>query len=241
MVTGSGAGIGRAAAVELARRGYRIAVTDVDGAAGKATEAMLDDAAAFIMDVRDPASVGRAVADVVAWGTGIDVLVNNAGPGSTQTIVDTPPDVWDEVFAVNVSGIYNCCRSVLPGMIERGGGVIVNVASVAGLIGLPNRAAYCASKGAVVSLTKAMAVAHVRQGVRVNCVCPGTVDSPWVKRLLAQADDPDDAHAALVARQPIGRLGTPQEVASAIAYLASDEAAFVTGTALVVDGGLMAG
>jgi NAD(P)-dependent dehydrogenase (short-subunit alcohol dehydrogenase family) len=169
------------------------------------------------------------------------VLANVAGIGSTQTVLDTPPELWEAVFAVNVRGVFNTCRAVLPGMIGRGGGVVVNAASIAGLVGLRNRAAYCASKGAVVALTKAMALDHVGQGIRVNCVCPGTVDTPWVGRLLDAAEDPAAARAALVARQPIGRLGTAEEVAKAIAYLASDDAAFVTGTELVIDGGLVAG
>lgn len=241
LVTGAGSGIGRASAVELGRRGYRVAAADRDGASAEATAALLADALAVELDVRDSGSVDRGTAEVLAWGGAIDLLVNNAGIGSTQTIVDTPPDAWEDVFAVNVRGIYNCCRSVLPRMIERGRGVVVNVASVAGLVGIPNRAAYCASKGAVVTLTKAMAIDHVKQGIRVNCVCPGTVETPWVERLLAASPDPEAARGALVARQPIGRLGTPEEVASAIAYLASDEAAFVTGAALVIDGGIAAG
>jgi enoyl-[acyl-carrier-protein] reductase (NADH) len=142
-------------------------------------------------------------------------------------------EVWERVFAVNVTGVYNACRAALPAMIERGRGSIVNVASVAGLVGLPQRAAYCASKGAVISLTRAMAIDHVADGVRVNCVCPGTVDTPWVARLLDASGDAAAARERLAARQPLGRLGTPQEIAEAIGYLADAE--FATGTALVVD------
>ncbi len=138
----------------------------------------------------------------------VDLLANVAGTGSTQNVVETPPELWDAVFAVNVRGIFNTARAVLPGMIERGGGVIVNAASIAGMVGLRDRAAYCASKGAVIALTKAMAIDHVGDGIRVNCVCPGTVDTPWVGRLIDAADDPVATRAALVARQPIGRLGT---------------------------------
>ncbi len=189
----------------------------------------------------DAGSVDDAVARILDEVGSIDVLANVAGIGSTQTVIDTPPAVWEAVFAVNVRGIFHTCRAVLPSMIERGGGVVVNTASIAGMVGLGQRAAYCASKGAVIALTKAMAIDHVDQGIRVNCVCPGTIDTPWVGRLLASASDAGTARAALVARQPIGRLGTAEEVAKAIAYLAGDDAAFITGTELVIDGGLVAG
>ena len=167
-------------------------------------------------------------------------LVTGAGSGigSTQTVVDTPEEVWDQVFAVNVRGAFLACKYTIPHMLATGGGVIVNIASVAGLVGIRNRAAYCASKGAIISLTRAVAVDHVQQNIRCNCICPGTVGSPWVGRLLAAAPDPAAEEAALIARQPMRRLGTPEEVARAALYLASDDAAFVTGTALVIDGGL---
>jgi NAD(P)-dependent dehydrogenase (short-subunit alcohol dehydrogenase family) len=227
LVTGAASGIGAATAAELTARGWR--VVGLDRAAGEGI--------GCVVDVTDTAAVAAAVAAVGR----VDLLANVAGIGSTQNVVETPPELWDAVFAVNVRGIFNVSRAVLPGMIARRAGVIVNAASVAGLIGLRNRAAYCASKGAVVALTKAMAIDHVGDGIRVNCVCPGTVDTPWVGRLLAAAEDPAATRAALVARQPMGRLGTAQEIAKAIAYLASDDAAFVTGTELVIDGGLVAG
>jgi 2-keto-3-deoxy-L-fuconate dehydrogenase len=167
----------------------------------------------------------------------LDVLVNVAGIGSTTTAPDTPLEVWEEVFAVNARGSFLCCKHAIPGMAERGRGSIVNVASVAGLVGLRNRAAYCASKGAVIALTRALAVDHVGDGIRVNAVCPGTVDTPWVRRLVEEAGESLDA---LRARQPLGRLGTPEEIADAVLYLASDAAAFVTGSVFVIDGGLTA-
>jgi 2-keto-3-deoxy-L-fuconate dehydrogenase len=241
LVTGAGSGIGRATAHEMHARGLRIAAVDRDERALETLAGELDGLVACPADVTDLASVDAAVAGVVRRLGAIDVLANVAGVGSTQTVVETPPEVWEAVFAVNVRGIFHTCRAVLPGMIARGAGVVVNAASVAGLVGLRDRAAYCASKGAVIALTKAMAIDHVAQGIRVNCVCPGTVDTPWVGRLLAAAEDPAAARAHLVARQPIGRLGTAEEVAKAIAYLASDDAAFVTGTELVIDGGLVAG
>jgi 2-keto-3-deoxy-L-fuconate dehydrogenase len=227
LVTGAASGIGRATAVELAARGWE--VIGLDRAAGEGV--------AITVDVTDTDAVARALAQAGP----IDLLANVAGTGSTQNVVDTPPELWDAVFAVNVRGIFNTARAVLPGMIARGSGVIVNAASIAGMVGLKDRAAYCASKGAVIALTKAMAIDHVGDGIRVNCVCPGTVDTPWVGRLIDAADDPAATRAALVARQPMGRLGRAEEVAKAIAYLASDDAAFVTGTELVIDGGLVAG
>ena len=182
------------------------------------------------LDVRDEDAVRAATGD-------LDVLVNVAGIGSTTSAPDTPLHVWEDVFAVNARGTFLCCKHAIPGMVARGGGTIVNIGSVAGLVGLRNRAAYCASKGAVIALTRALAVDHVGDGVRVNVVCPGTVDSPWVQRLVHDAGESLDA---LRARQPMGRLGTPEEIADAVLYLASDAAAFVTGSSLVIDGGLTA-
>jgi NAD(P)-dependent dehydrogenase (short-subunit alcohol dehydrogenase family) len=165
----------------------------------------------------------------------LDVLVNCAGIGSTTNAPETTLDVWENVMAVNARGTFLCCKHAIPGMAARGGGSIVNIASVAGLVGLRNRAAYCASKGAVISLTRALAVDHVADGIRVNAVAPGTVDSPWVRRLV---EDVGESLDALRARQPMGRLGAPGEIADAVAYLVAAE--FVTGSVLVIDGGLTA-
>jgi 2-keto-3-deoxy-L-fuconate dehydrogenase len=219
LVTGAGSGIGEAVARRLAADGADVIATDLVAGPGLVQ-----------LDVRDEAQVAEVVHDV-------DVLVNVAGIGSTTSAPDTPIEVWEDVFAVNARGTFLCCKHAIPGMIARGGGSIVNVASVAALVGLKNRAAYSASKGAVVALTRALAVDHVADGVRVNAVCPGTVDSPWVRRLVEEAGESLDA---LRARQPMGRLGTPDEIAGAVAYLASDAAAFVTGTVLTIDGGLTA-
>jgi meso-butanediol dehydrogenase / (S,S)-butanediol dehydrogenase / diacetyl reductase len=217
LVTGAGSGIGAAVARLLTSEGAAVVAADLTG-----TDVELD--------VRDETQVARVVRDV-------DVLVNVAGVGSTTTAPETPLDVWEEVFAVNARGTFLCCKHAIPAMIARGGGSIVNIASVAAIVGLKNRAAYCASKGAVISLTRALAVDHVGDGIRVNAVCPGTIDTPWVRRLVEEAGESLDA---LTARQPLGRLGTADEVAEAVAYLASDAAAFVTGSVLVIDGGLTA-
>ena len=158
--------------------------------------------------------------------------------GATATTApDTSLQVWEDVFAVNARGTFLTCKHAIPAMVARGGGSIVNMASIAGVVGLRNRAAYCASKGAVIALTRALAVDHVGDGVRVNAVAPGTVGSPWVQRLVSEAGESLDD---LRARQPMGRLGEPDEIAAAVLYLASDAAAFVTGSVLTIDGGLTA-
>jgi len=224
LVTGAGSGIGAAVARRFAADGAEVIVADLS------PEAVADElgAEAVVLDVRDEEQVAPAMAD-------LDVLVNVAGIGSTTNAPETTLDVWENVFAVNARGTFLCCKHAIPGMAARGGGSIVNIASVAGLIGLRNRAAYCASKGAVISLTRALAIDHVAEGIRVNAVAPGTVDSPWVRRLV---EDVGESLDALRARQPLGRLGTPEEIADAVAYLAAAE--FVTGSVLVIDGGLTA-
>jgi 2-keto-3-deoxy-L-fuconate dehydrogenase len=229
LVTGAGSGIGAAVARRLAAGGADVVVAEVELPAVEALAREIG-GRPLQLDVRDEQQVAGAM-------PGLDVLVNVAGIGSTTTAPETPLDVWEDVFAVNARGTFLCCKHAIPGMAERRRGSIVNIASVAALVGLRNRAAYCASKGAVVALTRALAVDHVADGIRVNAVCPGTVDSPWVRRLVEDAGESLDD---LRARQPMGRLGLPEEIADAVAYLASDAAGFVTGTTLVIDGGLTA-
>ena len=230
-MTGAGSGIGAAVARRLHAEGADVILADVRAEPVEAIAGELGQRAQAVrLDVRDEDAV-RAVAPEV------DVLANVAGIGSTTTAPETPLAVWEDVFAVNARGTFLCCKHAIPGMIDRGGGSIVNVASAGGLVGLRNRAAYCASKGAVIAMTRALAVDHVAEGVRVNAVCPGTVDSPWVARLV---EDAGESLEALRARQPMGRLGTPDEIAEAVLYLASEDAAFVTGSLFVIDGGLTA-
>jgi 2-keto-3-deoxy-L-fuconate dehydrogenase len=224
LVTGGGSGIGAAVAHRLADDGFNVTVADLEPES-VATEL---GATSVRLDVRDEEQVAHAMDDV-------DVLVNAAGIGSTADAPGTSLEVWENVFAVNARGTFLCCKHAIPGMKKRGSGVIVNIASVAGLIGLKNRAAYSASKGAVIALTRALAIDHVGDGIRVNAVCPGTIDTPWVQRLVHDAGESIDA---LRARQPMGRLGTPEEVADAVLYLTTAE--FATGTILTVDGGLTA-
>jgi 2-keto-3-deoxy-L-fuconate dehydrogenase len=231
LVTGAGSGIGEAVARRLHEEGAEVVLTNVSAEPVEAIAAELGERASAVrLDVRDEDAVREVVRD-------LDVLANVAGVGSTTAAPDTPLVVWEDVLAVNARGTFLCCKHAIPGMVERGGGSVVNMASVAGLVGLRNRVAYSASKGAVIAMTRALAVDHVADGVRVNAVCPGTVDTPWVRRLVEEVGESLDA---LRARQLMGRLGTTEEIAGAVAYLASDEAAFVTGTAFVVDGGLTA-
>jgi NAD(P)-dependent dehydrogenase (short-subunit alcohol dehydrogenase family) len=232
-VTGAGSGIGEAVARALHREGARVTIADLapDRAQAVANELGDERALAVALDVRDEPAVRHALPD------DLDVLVNVAGIGSTTSAPETSLEIWENVFAVNARGTFLTCKYAIPSMIERGGGTIVNMASIAGIVGLRNRAAYCASKGAVIALTRALAIDHVAEGVRVNAVCPGTVDSPWVQRLVSEAGESIDA---LRARQPMGRLGQPKEIAEAVLYLASDAAAFMTGSVLTIDGGLTA-
>ncbi|CAL9284713.1 SDR family NAD(P)-dependent oxidoreductase [Streptomyces sp. SudanB52_2052] len=232
LVTGGASGIGRATADLLAERGAQVAVLDLDPSpVGKP---LLGHRA----DVTDDTSVRAAVAAAVAELRGLDILVNNAGIGAQGTVEDNPDDEWHRVYDVNVVGMVRTTRACLPHLRASAHAAIVNTCSIAATAGLPQRALYSATKGAVYSLTLAMAADHVREGIRVNCVNPGTVDTPWVGRLLDAAPDPAAERAALEARQPTGRLVSPAEVAGAIAYLASPLSGATTGTALAVDGGM---
>ena len=238
LVTGGASGIGLATARLLAARGARVAVLDRDQPSDDAGDGLVP----VLADVTDDAAVRAAVAQAGQALAGLDILVNNAGIGAAGTVEDNDDDEWHRVLDVNVLGIVRTTRAALPllrqAVRERGRAAIVNTCSIAGTAGLPQRALYCASKGAVYALTLAMAADHVAEGIRVNCVNPGTVDTPWVGRLLDAAPDPQAERAALTARQPMGRLVTAEEVAAAIAYLVSPLAGATTGTALAVDGGM---
>ncbi|SFS79056.1 NAD(P)-dependent dehydrogenase, short-chain alcohol dehydrogenase family [Saccharopolyspora flava] len=234
VVTGGGSGIGLAVVRTLAERGATVAALDLDPGAVPA------EALGMKCDVRDEDSVRAAVEEVAERHGGIDVLVNNAGIGAQGTVETNSYEEWHRVFDVNVLGIVRTTRAALPHLRRSSCASIVNTCSIAATAGLPDRAAYSASKGAVLSLTQAMAADHLGEGIRVNCVNPGTADTPWVRRLLSVAADPDAELAALNARQPSGRLVTAEEVAAAVAYLAGPSAGATTGTSLAVDGGMQA-
>ncbi|MEU6665787.1 SDR family oxidoreductase [Streptomyces sp. NPDC046727] len=237
LVTGGASGIGRATADLLAARGARVAVLDLDPST--VAEPLLG----LRADVTDDASVRTAVAEAAETLGGLDILVNNAGIGAQGTVEDNDDTEWRRVFDVNVLGMVRTARACLPHLrraatARPGTAAIVNTCSIAATAGLPQRALYSATKGAVYSLTLAMAADHVREGIRVNCVNPGTADTPWIGRLLDAAPDPAAERAALEARQPTGRLVSAAEVAGAIAYLAGPLSGATTGTALAVDGGM---
>ena len=231
LVTGGASGIGLAVAEALRADGAEVAVLDlaVDGPDG------------FVYvraDVTDDTAVRRAVDEAVAALGGLDVLVNNAGIGAQGTVEANPDDEWHRVYDVNVLGMVRVTRAALPALRRSSHAAIVNTSSIAATAGLPNRALYSATKGAVAALTRAMAADHLPEGIRVNAVNPGTADTPWVRRLLDTAPDPAAELAALEARQPHGRLVSAAEVAAAVRYLVSPEAGSTTGTALAVDGGM---
>jgi NAD(P)-dependent dehydrogenase (short-subunit alcohol dehydrogenase family) len=240
-VTGAGSGIGRATAIAFAAAGAAVLVADLDGDRARETAGLVGAAGGLAhpvaVDVSRLEQVEAAFDEAERRFGPVDVLVNNAGTGVAADIVGTTEDDLDRVLSVNVKGVFWGAKVAIPRMTARGGGIIVNTASAAGLVAVPNRAAYIASKGAVIALTRSIALDFMTAGIRCNCVAPGTIDSPWVGSILAGNPDPEAARAAMVGRQPLGRLGRPEEIANAILYLASDEAAFLQGACVVVDGG----
>jgi len=244
VVTGAGGGIGRATAEGFAADGGSVAVVDI-------RQELLDTVVPAIVaaggraigiraDVSQPDDARRIASETVAAFGGIDVLVNNAAIELYGTVEEMPEDQWDAVMAVNLRGVYLVSRFCIPQIAARGGGSIVHVSSVQAFVCLPRSAAYVASKGAVVALTRAMALDHAAQGIRVNCVCPGSIETPLLTHAAAQETDPDAAFVRWAAKHPIGRIGKAAEVANVILFLASDQASFVTGSPYLVDGALSA-
>jgi 2-keto-3-deoxy-L-fuconate dehydrogenase len=237
LVTGAGSGIGAAIAETFARAGARVFVTDINPSAAAETTARITgtggSATALTLDVRDEDAC-RAIANTTAT---VDILVNNAGIGHVGTALQTEGADLDRLYAINVRGVFNVTKAYLPDMVARRAGVIVITASVAGLVGIRDRVAYCTTKFAVVGLTKSMALDHAADGVRINCICPGRVETPWISARLREYPDPELAYKEMASTQAMGRMGRPEEIAAAALFLASDEASFVTGSALTTDGG----
>jgi len=244
LVTGAGSGIGAAIAERFASLGAHVWATDRDESTARATANRIRRAGgtgeALQLDVTD-ASVTVQVAASLEPGGGLDILVNNAGIGHVGTILQASGDDLDRLYSVNVRGVFNMTRAFLPAMISRGSGVVINMASIGGVVGLRDRVAYCTTKFAVVGLTKCVALDHALDGIRANCICPGRVETPFFTARLREYPDPEKAYRELAATHALNRMGKPDEIAAAAAYLASDDAAFITGTALVIDGGLSAG
>ncbi|GGL99416.1 SDR family NAD(P)-dependent oxidoreductase [Nakamurella endophytica] len=238
VVTGAASGIGRATASALAEAGHRLLLLDRD-ATPLAAVAGGTGGTALAVDLADGPATDALVREALA-GTPVDVLVNCAGVGWPADTAETTDELWETTLAVNLSGTFRMCRLVLPGMVERGRGVIANVASAGALVGLRRRVAYCASKAGVLGLTRALAADHAGQGVRVFAVCPGTVDTPWVDRMVHDEPDPEAVRRRMRERQLDGRLGSPEEVAGWIAFAVSDQGRFLNGAPLVIDGGLTA-
>ncbi len=244
-MTGAASGIGEAIARVFARAGAYVLVCDLDEEGGhRVAKSLRADGGAgeFVrLNVADAGECERVAAEVLAARGCVDVLVNNAGIGAVGTILEADPDDLLRLWSVNVDGVWNLSRALLPSMIASGGGAIINMASIGGVIGIRDRAAYCTTKFAVVGLTKSMALDHAAQGVRVNCICPGRVETPFVAARIAEYPDPQAAYAQMSATQALGRMARPEEIAAAALYLASEEAAFITGTAFLIDGGWSAG
>ena len=234
LLTAAAQGIGRASALAFASEGAQVTATDINEE--KLAElAGIDGIETRLLDVTDPAAIEAAARDVSAP----DVLFNCAGFVHHGSVLTTGEDEWRFNMTLNVDSMYRMIRAFLPGMIERGGGSIINMSSVASSIrGLPNRFVYGTTKAAVIGLTKSVAADYIRDGIRCNCICPGTVETPSLEDRIAAFDDPVQARRDFIARQPLGRIGTAEEIASLAVWLASDESAYATGTAIVVDGGV---
>lgn len=244
VVTGAASGIGRAVAERLAGDGYDVAMMDLDGAGLDETGNRIRQAGgkayAFPVNLIEPLAVGAVTREIaVSVGTP-EVLVNVAGIGLNANVLETSDDDWSRVLAVNLTGPFLTSRATLPLMLDRGKGVIINIASVAGQIGLARRAAYCASKAGLVGLTRAVAVDHAHEGIRCVAICPGTVETEWIGKILASAPDPVAARQAMADRQLDGRMGSPDEVAAMVAFVAGPDGRFINGAALILDGGMTA-
>lgn len=240
IVTGAASGIGYATVRQLLADGWRVAAADRNADRLERTARLDAGILTMALDVRDTAAVTLAAGTVTERLGTPSLLVNVAGVGVAATVTETSDADWDRILGTNLTAVFQLCRVVLPAMLAAGHGIIVNVASVAGMVGVRNRAAYCASKAGVIGLTKSIAVDYAGQGIRANAICPGTVGTEWIDKILANAPDPDAARQAMEQRQLDGRMGSPEEVAAGIGFLASPQGRFVNGSAFVMDGGMTA-
>ncbi len=243
-ITGGATGMGFEIAKRLGLEGAAVAIMDINETAlTKATQALRAEGIAvkaYILDVSDANAVAETFAQLLEHFSGtLDILVNNAGIAAFGTVETTEPVIWEKVMAVNVNGTYLCSKSAVPAM-KKHGGTIINFGSVAGLVGIPNMAAYCTSKAAVIGLTKQMAVDYSKLGIRVNCVCPGMIADTDMGRQILSTDESEEMMKKRLSKYPIGRFGKPEEIVAAVLFLASDEASFVCGSAFTVDGGMTA-
>jgi NAD(P)-dependent dehydrogenase (short-subunit alcohol dehydrogenase family) len=243
LVTGAGSGIGEAIAKKLSGAGMTVAVCDIDEQGGRrvAEEIIAQGHTAkfYALDVTREAEMAAVIEQVAAEYGRLDIMVNNAGVGKAGTVIEQTEADWDLMMNVNAKGAFFGCKYAIKQMLKQGGGgAIVNIASVAGMVGVLNRAGYCASKAAIVGLTKSAASDFAEQGIRVNAISPGTIASPWIQKILSDNLNPEAARTQMEQRQPIGRMGTPEEIANLALFLASDEASFITGSNYVADGGL---
>ena len=245
LVTGAASGIGEAIAHTMAGRNAFVYVADIDRDNGSRVASEIIESgggAKFVeLNVADDEACTKAANMVHQEHEKLDILVNNAGIGHVGTIEQTTADDLDRLYAVNVRGMFNLTKAFIPNMRERKYGVIVNMSSVGGVAAVKERIAYCVTKFAVVGFTKCLALDHALEGIRANCICPGRVETPFVKARISEYPDPEKAYREMAATQAVGRMGTPEEIAAAALYLASDEAAFITGTALLIEGGFTVG
>jgi len=245
IITGSGVGIGRATAVMFGKEGAKVIVADIDREKGMETAGLIrsgNGEAKFVqVNVSDAHDVGEMVRTTIDTYGKLDILVNNAGIYLQASVVDASEEDWDRILDVNLKGVFLCCKYSIPEMIKGGrGGVIVNVGSEAGIVGIKNQVAYNVSKSGVIALTKSIAIDSAADNVRVNCVCPGTTETPLVTAALSKAKEPERVRRELEAVRPANRLGKPEEIAAGILYLASDESPYATGAILSIDGGYTA-
>ena len=245
VITGAGSGIGQAIGFLLAQHGSRICVADKNLPQAKLTAEQINQegghAIAVEVDVSIGSSVQSLVQQVMSEFGSVQILCNNAGIGHIGSVMECSEEEWDRVMSVNVKSVYLCTHYFLPHMLAQGEGNIINMASVLGITGVPKRAVYSASKGAIIALTRQMAIEYASDNIRVNCISPGTVSTPWVERLMSEADNPEAVRKNVEDRHPLGRLATAEEIAHAALYLAAPESAFATGMNLVIDGGASAG